>query len=228
MKKILFVLCLGLVSVGYAQCISGDCENGHGTYIKSYGKYVGEWKDNKQNGQGTMTWANGDKYVGEYKNDKKHGQGTMTFGKGVLKGVKYVGGFKDGKRTGQGTLTVADGGKYVGGFKDGKYHGKGTFYFTSGGKWVGEFKDDGTYHETYSDGENLVGESKDGKYHGQGTYKNMILKLIFSILFVNIFGIILDKDQGERFAVLYKPYVNSTKSVIMVAFFRNFFLIQIA
>ena len=30
-------------------------------------KYVGEYKDGKQHGQGTYTYANGDKYVGEYK-----------------------------------------------------------------------------------------------------------------------------------------------------------------
>ena len=30
-------------------------------------KYVGEFKDNKPNGQGTWTYYNGDKYVGEWK-----------------------------------------------------------------------------------------------------------------------------------------------------------------
>jgi hypothetical protein len=39
--------------------------------------YVGEWRDNKRNGQGTYTFANGDKYVGEYKDDKRNGQGTL-------------------------------------------------------------------------------------------------------------------------------------------------------
>jgi len=30
-------------------------------------KYVGEYKDGKNNGQGTYTYANGDKHVGEFK-----------------------------------------------------------------------------------------------------------------------------------------------------------------
>ena len=48
MKKILFVLCLGLVGFGYGQCVSGDCVNGTGTYTFADGEnYVGEWKDSK-------------------------------------------------------------------------------------------------------------------------------------------------------------------------------------
>ena len=49
-------------------CIEGDCQNGQGNMIFSYGaKYVGEWKDGKCNGQGTMTYSDGDIYVGEWK-----------------------------------------------------------------------------------------------------------------------------------------------------------------
>jgi len=57
------------------------------------GKYVGEFKDDKQNGQGTYTSANGDKYVGEFKDDKRNGQGTYT----SANGEKYVGEWKDNK-----------------------------------------------------------------------------------------------------------------------------------
>jgi hypothetical protein len=58
------------------------------------GKYVGEIENRKPNGQGTLTWFNGDKYVGEFMDGKKNGQGTYTF----YYGRKYVGEFKDGKR----------------------------------------------------------------------------------------------------------------------------------
>ena len=40
-----------------------------------------------------LTMANGDKYVGEFKNDMIQGQGTFTF----ADGEKYVGEFKDGQ-----------------------------------------------------------------------------------------------------------------------------------
>jgi len=34
-------------------------------------KYVGEYKDGKEHGHGTYTYANGEKYVGEFKDGKK-------------------------------------------------------------------------------------------------------------------------------------------------------------
>tara|TARA_B100000767_G_scaffold45815_2_gene40322 strand:+ start:1195 stop:1365 length:171 start_codon:yes stop_codon:yes gene_type:complete len=39
-------------------CLSGDCENGYGTYIYPSGdKYVEEYKDGKRNGQGTYIFS---------------------------------------------------------------------------------------------------------------------------------------------------------------------------
>ena len=81
-------------------------------------KYVGEYKDGNQHGQGTYTYGEGqwegDKYIGEYKDGLKHGQGTYTYGKGEWEGDKYVGEYKDDKRHGQGTFTMADGTVYKG------------------------------------------------------------------------------------------------------------------
>jgi len=53
-------------------------KRGQGTYTwSSEGKwageiYVGEWADGERNGQGTMTYADGDVYEGEWRDDKKH------------------------------------------------------------------------------------------------------------------------------------------------------------
>ena len=66
-------------------------------------------------------------YKGEFKNDKINGQGTLT----TPDGRKYVGEWKDGERNGQGTLTSPDGGKYVGEYKNGKKW-KGTEYDKNG------------------------------------------------------------------------------------------------
>ena len=101
------------------------------------GKYVGEWKDGKYDGQGTATIANGDKYVGEFKDGKYDGQGTAT----IANGDKYVGEFKDRKYDGQGTYTFANGTKYVGEFRDGKPNGQGIEYLAAGttrrsGRWL--------------------------------------------------------------------------------------------
>ncbi len=53
----------------------------------------GEWKDGKENGQGTYTWADGNKYVGGWKNGLFHGYGTATnFDGRTTQGI-----FKDGE-----------------------------------------------------------------------------------------------------------------------------------
>ena len=54
--------------------------------------YVGDIRNGKPNGQGTLTYPSGDKYIGEFKDGEYHGQGTFTFNDGA----KYVGEFKDG------------------------------------------------------------------------------------------------------------------------------------
>ena len=114
MKRFLMIMVLGLLlsSNAYAECIEGDCNNGYGIYTSADGdKYIGEWKDGKENGQGTYTWVsgntwlNGNKYVGEYKNGKIYGQGTYAW----ANGNKYIGEFKDDKRNGLGTYTFANG-----------------------------------------------------------------------------------------------------------------------
>jgi hypothetical protein len=119
------------------ECSSAFRQHCFGTATFTSGaKYVGEFKDDKLNGQGTLTFPDGQKYVGEFKDDKRNGQATVTF----PSGQKYVGEFKDDKRNGQGTLTFPDGQKYVGEFNDGKRNGQGIEYAPSGsitsqGRW---------------------------------------------------------------------------------------------
>jgi len=166
MKKLLLYLSLYLIwcNWSYAQCISGDCVNGQGTFTyPDAGKYVGEFKNGKEEGLGTFTFLDGEKYEGQFKNSKPEGLGTYTF----LNGGKYEGQFKDGKFEGQGTLYFSyveraekqkvvgtfrnnqvvegtliytDGRKYEGQFKDGKFEGQGTFTFADGSGWSGQYK----------------------------------------------------------------------------------------
>ena len=123
--------------------------------------YKGEWKNEKLNGLGVMTYPDGHKYVGEWKNGKYNGQGTFSWSNGN----KYVGEFKDGKQNGRGTFTSPDGIKYEGEFKDGERNGQGTYTFPSGGKYVGEWKDgreNGQGKRTFPDGRKYIGEFKGG------------------------------------------------------------------
>ena len=103
-------------------------------------KYVGEIKNGKPNGQGTLNHPVVGKYEGDWKDGKQNGQGTMFF----PDGEKYEGGWKDGKQNGQGTFTSPDGIKYEGEIKDGRWNGLGTFTFGKGKfegeRFVGKFK----------------------------------------------------------------------------------------
>jgi len=142
MKKLTITLCLSfavlLGSIGSSSALppcpsSGYWNNCFGTRTFSNGyKYVGEWKDGKHHGQGTI-FRLYNKYVGGWKNGKHHGQGTMTFtNESKWVGDKYTGEWRDGNRNGQGTYTHANGNKYVGESRNNKRHGQGTFTFADG------------------------------------------------------------------------------------------------
>ena len=105
-------------------------------FLTSCEKYVGEYKDGKRNGQGTVTWSDGKNYVGE---------------------------FKDGKFNGQGTFTWADGEQYVGDWKEGFIHGQGTIFFSDGTKIKGEFREDEPWKITVFDKDgNIIRKMLDG------------------------------------------------------------------
>jgi S1-C subfamily serine protease len=98
--------------------------------------YVGEWRNDKRNGQGTTTFPDGHRYVGEYRDDKRHGQGIYTF----PDGEQYTGAYREGKRDGYGSLSLPSGEKYVGEWRADKRHGLGVRYARSGaaiqaGRW---------------------------------------------------------------------------------------------
>ena len=127
MKKLLGILVLGLLwcnaSLALPKCEGNvfnnewtDCE---GMFLdiktdnegNTVGKtYIGEFKDGKMNGKGSVTGSDGFKYVGEFKNDKMNGKGTMTW----KSGGNYVGEWKDGLMEGLGTYTYGNGEKKTG------------------------------------------------------------------------------------------------------------------
>lgn len=90
--------------------------------------YVGEFRDGKPHGQGTMSYPGSNKYVGEWRNGRRDGEGTMWY----PIGHQYVGEWRDNRRNGQGTLSYPDGRKYVGEWKNGKRNGQGIEYGQDG------------------------------------------------------------------------------------------------
>jgi len=117
---------------------------------------------------GSWTWEGGTKYVGEWWNDKKNGQGVFTFGSSIQwAGDKYVGEFKEDQYHRQDTYTWADEAKYVGQFNSGKQHGPGTFSDANGNKYVGDFKDDLFHGQgifTFADGRVEEGIWENGEF----------------------------------------------------------------
>ena len=71
-----------------------------GTYVDKFGnKYIGEWKNDNFDGQGTLTLTNGGKYIGYFENGRLHGKGTIIF----ANGDKYLGQLRFDQIYGKGT-----------------------------------------------------------------------------------------------------------------------------
>jgi hypothetical protein len=56
-------------------------QSGSWSYVinNSIDGYEGYFKDREKDGNGTFYWKNGTKYVGEFKNDKMNGFGILTY-----------------------------------------------------------------------------------------------------------------------------------------------------
>jgi len=52
-------------------------------------KYIGNWKDGKQDGQGHLIWASSANYKGQFKDGQPNGDGVFTSadGKSEYKGL---------------------------------------------------------------------------------------------------------------------------------------------
>ena len=161
-------------------------------------KYVGEFKDGIQSGQGTYTFASGNKYIGEFKDGFRNGQGILY---SVNGSIKESGIYKDDKlvtsqyidpnsftRIAHGITVpiVSESQSNLPACKGGDMHSWnncfGTSNYASGNKFVGEFKNgqhngQGTF--TYANGNKYSGEHKDGKFFGQGifTFTNGIVQI---------------------------------------------------
>lgn len=188
MKKILLLtLLLVLAQVGFTQekgCISGNCDNGYGTWIYKNGdKYSGTWVNKKMHGQGIYRYSNGDVYKGGFKNDKLSGNATFI----SHTGDKYVGQYSDNNMEGEGTYFYQNGKVEEGLFANNRYvgdanakgcvsgncnNGKGTFILNNGEKYIGYMKNGvregkGSYY--FNSGEWYKGYWKNNKRNGEGT-----------------------------------------------------------
>ena len=163
---LLIVALFGSISIVFAsdlpKCSNTYRHNCFGTFTWENGyRYVGEWKDNRENGDGRYTWPNGNKYIGQFKNGNAHGKGVYTYGpKQERAGIIYVGDFKYGRANGQGKATALDGSTYEGEVKDSQRNGLGTFISAEGKVQHGIWKNDKFLYaktlKTVSDGSCLT------------------------------------------------------------------------
>ncbi len=135
-------------------------------------EYIGELDNYVANGNGTLTFVDGDQYIGEFKNNLFHGVGTYTW----KNGSKYIGEWIEDNRTGQGTKLNQYGKEiYSGYWTFNKWNGIGKMTNEDGSTYVGNFLNDkfegqGTY--TWKDGSKYIGKWKNGQRDGKGTYIN--------------------------------------------------------
>jgi hypothetical protein len=109
--------------------------------------YTGDWKNSKKHGFGIYTWGKksewfGAKYIGNFENDLQNGQGSFV----LPSGDKYVGEFMDGRIDGKGVWFFIDGSRYIGRFKKGERDGRGVKIWSDGVKYVSDL--DAYYHSS--------------------------------------------------------------------------------
>ncbi len=86
-----------------------DAPNGNGTYKKPSGfTYVGQFKNGDFDGIGTATWPDGSQYMGHWKNDKFDGKGSFIDANGNLQNGTWTKGSLESSDTNNATLNNKD------------------------------------------------------------------------------------------------------------------------
>lgn len=117
------LLAIGVCTITNAQCTTGNCYEGNGSYLFENGDlYNGSWKKGIPNGYGVYEFVNGDVYKGNFTKGLMDGRGTYKY----ANGDKYIGEWKTGKMNGRGHFywelagDLMTNAKYEGFFKDGQ------------------------------------------------------------------------------------------------------------
>ncbi|GAB4499744.1 MAG: hypothetical protein OHK0019_37260 [Saprospiraceae bacterium] len=165
-----------------AQCISGDCKNGVGTFVYPSGaKYTGHFKDGEIHGIGVCYYTDGSKYQGEWVHRYPEGRGTKTYSDGTVR----TGLWKRGKPVDESGKVLEeyiarkkeesqdDGTNIQSGCISGDCkNGQGIFAYPDGSKYEGQFLK-GKFHGQgvfyFANGDKYEGEFKENYPDGQGT-----------------------------------------------------------
>ena len=165
-KRIVLFIVMPYLSL-YAQCITGDCNNGIGTYLfKDNSRAEGKWENGKLKGKCKIFYASGNYYEGEMINNTKNGNGLYKTQEAEINGIFlndtlngkgkiifsdktiHEGIFKNDLLNGLGKIIFPDGSYYEGVFTNNYLNGKGIYVFKNGDKYEGNFKN----NERHGDG----------------------------------------------------------------------------
>lgn len=183
-KRILSTLVLlsGVAGAGYAQCISGNCRDGYGTYQDAKQRYTGFFDNMKPEGYGVKNLVSGSSYIGQFHEGKYNKTGTYYWDDGG----RYIGTWQDGVRQGIGTEILPDGKTYSneiyvnddvdpniksGGVNGDVKNGWGVYIYENGTIYEGYFRKgmkDGYGKLTLTDGSIYQGQFAKDLYEGYG------------------------------------------------------------
>ncbi|MEO6758305.1 MAG: caspase family protein, partial [Saprospiraceae bacterium] len=146
-----------------AQCQSGNCQTGTGTYrYSSISTYSGQFVKGLRHGKGKMTLQNGNVYEGQFSNGHIQGQGNMTY----TNGDRYVGSWMNDQPNGEGKYFFKTRERYEGQMVNGEFDGSGTMFYTDGAFYIGGWKDNrknGVGKLVTPDGKTTTGTWNQGK-----------------------------------------------------------------
>lgn len=130
--------------------------------------YVGDLNAAGQlEGQGRMSWANGDSYDGEFLAGLFHGKGKFV----SEHSGTYTGDYVRGYMEGRGVLTYPGGNRYEGEFVANQFEGKGRLVYTTGDIYQGDFINgemNGSGKWQYADKSIYIGQVAQGVIQGKG------------------------------------------------------------
>jgi hypothetical protein len=150
-------------------------------------QYKGEWNADFKEGFGIQINSDDTKYIGEWKQNKYHGRGTLWVKKNGKKFIrKYVGDWYEGFMEGLGTYYYENGETYRGDFKWNQRCGNGRMNYLDENFYVGEWSNDlregfGTLN--YENGNVFEGLWVKNKKEGPGLFYYGATKKVFFIFY---------------------------------------------
>mmetsp|Transcript_36863 Transcript_36863/g.88724 ORF Transcript_36863/g.88724 Transcript_36863/m.88724 type:complete len:283 (+) Transcript_36863:52-900(+) len=138
--------------------------------------YEGQWKQDRQHGQGTIKWEDGSIFEGTFANGDKNGEGRFSWADGST----FSGQFARNVMNGRGTYKWADSMQYSGQWSNNVMQGGGEMWWPDGRHFKGQFMNGHSHGEgtmSWPDGREYRGQWAFGKQHGVGFMTDDKLKI---------------------------------------------------